>query len=209
MSKIIYAAPLVLSQSAFNTITRAVIESSPCETTGYLYLSRADIAWYVEEAQPIITAKRKKSSVEYGKPKAIKRLHRLQKILTPNCLVGGFHSHPNTFYEAELSRGDVDFSRAEMKRSQQENWLELIVKTESMKTKNEYKPSIQVHQKEKNVFVRIQDKENHTYTLEFAAYLIIPKKKYQHDIKKKNKLKHFSKKCSLEHLPIRLASKQL
>ena len=203
---------LVLSDSAYRTILRTVVESGPREPIGYLFGKKEGQSYYCLSAYPILNSKRKPTSVEKTNASACERIRWLQLSLymsgmAEGGVIGGYHSHPITSFDNPRkytgpSRSDFKHAKEESNSWSLDSWLEVIVK---LSRRKKYSiPRTKIFHGKRKFGMDIQVSPDETYHLLWSAYLITLLESEESTSKKEKKGSKSKKIAKKKELKIQL-----
>ncbi len=167
-----------LGESHYYSLIRSAIESWPKEVMGEVYGKTHSSILKATNIYEFVTARRRPTSVSYGNNEAMKRLRRLDDVITRNKylksrLVGGFHTHVinrsnrtlTRKQQNTLSKEDLEFIKDEMAIAGLVEWIEILVRIEKKTYISPKKPSKTLTYRGKKMRIALVDLPHSGYVL--------------------------------------------
>ncbi len=174
-----------LGESHYYSLIRSAIESWPKEVMGEVYGKTHSSILKATNIYEFVTARRRPTSVSYGNNEAMKRLRRLDEVITRNKylkskLLGGFHTHVinrsnrtlTRKQQNTLSKEDIEFIKGEMEIAGLGEWIEILVRIEKKSYLSPKKPSKTLTYKGKKMRINLIDLPHSGYDITFSAFHI-------------------------------------
>ena len=163
----------------YYNVMRSIVESLPNEETGFIIGKPRRNGFVISNAYPIITSKRKPTSVNFSDFSIAERLIKFEKALhasTESRILGGYHSHVGENTLNQLSESDFKHISYSLDTSKSPFWIELLVKIESRKGYQKNMPQGEffypLAHEPKKLKVEVYDEPRHGYHFTFSGFAI-------------------------------------
>lgn len=144
----------------FASVLSSVIESYPRETGGFIGGEDTGKKISLRMSPPLLSAIRKKDSVEFRDSKRYEEAKKIIDALGLN-VIGGFHSHPNyppIISDEDLLHGSMENMVAlyDPDTPLLERWLELVVSVKRRRYRKNFSPCADVDDSSKKITGKIK-----------------------------------------------------